>query len=147
MKPNLGSVLSRAPLRVRITVTSSASIAVILAALSLLVYARLHAELLRAIDSGLQARASAVASSVGQFRQIGSAISDGPDLRNVAAAQILALDGHVLAQSGPPIPALSPRYLHHLGGPAFVQVSGQALTAPMRLYLLPVDEGRPLVIV
>jgi len=147
MRLSLGSIFSRPPLRVRITVASSASIAVILVSLSLLVYARLHAELVRAIDSGLQARASAIAGSVGQRGRAGNAISDGPDLRNVAAAQILAMDGHVLARSGPPIPALPARYLRQLGGPAFVQVSGNALTAPMRLYLLPVDEGRPLVIV
>ncbi len=93
MRRSLSRVLSRPPLRVRITAAASASIAVILVALSLLVYVRLHAELLRAIDSGLQARASAIAGSVGQLGRASHAVSDGPDVRYAAPVQIVTPDG------------------------------------------------------
>ena len=147
MKRTLNRVFSRPPLRVRITAAASASIAVILVTLSLLVYIRLHAELLRAIDSGLQARASAIAGSVGQLRQARHAISDGPDVSYTAPVQILTPGGHVVAQSGTELPPLPARYLRHLSQPTYMDVSRPGLPAPMRLYLLPVDEGRPLVIV
>jgi two-component system, OmpR family, sensor kinase len=147
MKNRLNGVFSRPPLRVRITAAASASIAVILVTLSLLVYIRLHAELLRAIDSGLQARASAIAGSVGQLRQARHAISDGPDVSYTAPVQILTPGGHVVAQSGTELPPLPARYLRHLSQPTYMDVSRPRLPAPMRLYLLPVDEGRPLVIV
>ncbi len=147
MKHCLNGVFSRPPLRVRITAAASASIAVILVTLSLVVYIRLHAELLRAIDSGLQARASAIAGSVGQLRQARHAISDGPDVSYTAPVQILTPGGHVVAQSGTELAPLPARYLRHLSQPTYMDVSRPRLPAPMRLYLLPVDEGRPLVIV
>jgi signal transduction histidine kinase len=146
MSRSLG-VFSRPPLRARITLAASASIAVILLALSLLVYGRLHAELLRAIDSALEARASAIAGSIGQIGQPSQAISDGPDQPSKAAAQILTPAGRVLARSGTPIPPLPARYLRELSRPAFVQASDPGMTTPMRLYLLPVNEGRPLLVV
>lgn len=147
MRRSLSRVLSRPPLRVRITAAASASIAVILVTLSLLVYVRLHAELLRAIDSGLQARASAIAGSVGQLGQASHAVSDGPDVRYAAPVQIVTPDGHIVARSGTKLPPLPARYLRHLSQPTHVDVSGPRMPAPMRLYLLPVHEGRPLVIV
>ena len=146
MRRSLG-IFSRPPLRARITIAASASIATILVALSLFVYGRLHAELLRTIDSALQARASAIAGSVGQIGQPSQAISDGPDQSNTAATQILTPAGRVLARSGTPIPSLPARYLREFSGPALVQASGVGMTAPMRLYLLPVNEGRPLLVV
>ena len=147
MRRSLSRVLWRPPLRVRITVAASASIAVILVTLSLLVFIRLHAELLKAMDSGLQARASAVAGSVGQLRQASRAVSDSPDVSYTAPVQILTPGGHVVAQTGAELPPLSARFLRHLSQPTYVDVSRPELSAPMRLYLLPVDEGRPLVIV
>jgi hypothetical protein len=57
--------MMRLPLRVRVTLASAASIAVILGALSLFVYARLQAELLRAADAAMRTRADAIASSMG----------------------------------------------------------------------------------
>ena len=49
---------------------------IVLAALSGLVYSRLQAQLLQAVDLGLQARAGAIASGIGQQ---GVAIGDAPD--------------------------------------------------------------------
>lgn len=125
---------------------ASASIAVILVALSLLVYIRMHAELLRAVDTGLQARASAIANSVGQLRHASQAVADSPDGATTnAPVQIVTPNGYVVAQSGTALPPLSDGRLRHLSQPVFVNASLSG--TPMRLYLLAVDERRPLVIV
>lgn len=145
MKRSLNKILPRPALRVRITVAASASIAIILVTLSLLVYFRLHAGLLRAIDTGLQARASAIAGNVGQFKQASRAVADGPDGVNTAAVQILAPDGRVVGQSGSDLPPLRSADLRRLSQPVFITVPGRS--GPIRLYLLPVDERTPLVIV
>jgi two-component system, OmpR family, sensor kinase len=145
MRRSLNRTLLRPPLRVRIAVAASASIAVILVTLSLLVYIRLHAELLRAIDTGLQARASAIAGSVGQFRHASRAVADNPDGANAAPVQIVTPNGHVIAQSGAALPPVLARHLRRVSNPVFMTVPGHV--TPMRLYLLPVDERRPLIIV
>jgi hypothetical protein len=69
--------MMRLPLRVRVTLASAASTALILGALSFFVYARLQAELVRASDAGLRARAEAVASGVGQHGSGGFDVPDG----------------------------------------------------------------------
>src|SRR5258708_26827364 len=143
MRRSLSRVLSRPPLRVRITAATSASIAVILVTLSLLVSVGLHAELRRAIDSGLRARASAIAGSVGQLGQAGHAVSDGREVRYAAPVQIVTPVGQIVARSETKLPPLPARYLRHLSQPTQVNVSGPRMPAPMRLYLLPVPEGRP----
>src|SRR5205807_2042594 len=108
---------------------------------------RLHVQMLRTLDSGLQARASAIAASVGQLRRVGRAISDGPDAPAGGSVQILTSHGRVLADSGMRFPAVLPRYLRNLRSPTFIQVNRPGSAAPLRLYLLPINEGRPLVVV
>ncbi len=58
--------MRRVPLRVRVTLASAASIALILAALSFFVYARLQAELVRSADSALRTRAEVIAAGIGR---------------------------------------------------------------------------------
>ena len=146
MRHRLHASLLRPPLRLKITLAASASIGVILVGLSLLVYVRMHAELVRAVDTGLQARASAIANSVGQFRQASRAVADSPDgVTTNAPVQILTPRGQLVAQSGSALPPLPAWRLRHLSQPAFVNSPWTG--RPMRLYLLPVDEHRPLVIV
>jgi len=77
--------MMRLPLRVRVTLASAMSIAVILAALSFFVYARLQAELVRAADAGLRTRADAIASSMGRAESGGF---DTPDIGGSSFAQI-----------------------------------------------------------
>jgi fumarate hydratase class II len=93
----------RPPLRLRVAFASTAIMAVILMALSLFVYDRLHTELARALDSGLEARASAIASSVAQGR---TALSDGPDAPPATVTQILTPGGRILAQADSRVPHL-----------------------------------------
>jgi two-component system, OmpR family, sensor kinase len=147
MRTTLGRILSRPPLRVRITVAATAGIAVILAALSLLVYSRVHAQLLSAIDSGLQARASAIAASIGPPGSARQAVSEGPDGRFSAPVELVAPSGRIVAQSGSDLPALPARFMRHLRRPAVTVLPAPGQRPLMRVFLLPVDEGRPLVVV
>jgi hypothetical protein len=78
------------PLRVRVTLASAASIALILGALSFFVYTRLQAELLRTADAGLRARAEAIASVTGR---LGDAGFDAPDAASGGFTQILTRPG------------------------------------------------------
>ena len=68
--------MMRVPLRVRVTLASAVSIALILAALSFFVYARLQAQLVRSADSALRTRAEVIASGIGRG---GSSGFDTPD--------------------------------------------------------------------
>jgi two-component system OmpR family sensor kinase len=137
----------RLPLRLRITAAATVSLAVILVTLSLFVYGRLHAELVRALDSGLQARAAAVAGALGQASPLNQVIADGPDARLASATQIMTPAGRVLAHAGAALPALPGRFLRDLSAPAFRQIPGQDKAGVLRLYALPVNEGRPLLVV
>ncbi len=137
----------RLPLRLRITAAATVSLAVILVTLSLFVYGRLHAELVRALDSGLQARAAAVAGALGQASPLKQVIADVPDARLASATQIMTPAGRVLAHAGPALPALPERFLRDLRASAFRQIPGQDKAGVLRLYALRVNEGRPLVVV
>jgi len=66
----------RLPLRVRVTLASAASIALILGALSFFCVHPAQAQLLRTADAGLRARAEAIASVTGR---LGEAGFDAPD--------------------------------------------------------------------
>jgi hypothetical protein len=68
--------MMRLPLRARVTLASAASMALILGALSFFVYTRMQAELVRATDAGLRARAEAIASVTGRRDSAGF---DAPD--------------------------------------------------------------------
>jgi hypothetical protein len=61
-----GSSHEARPAAYRVTLASAASIALILAALSFFVYARLQAELVRSADSALRTRAEVIASGIGR---------------------------------------------------------------------------------
>jgi signal transduction histidine kinase len=138
--------LIRPPLRLRITMAATASIAVILVTLSMFVYGRLRGQLLQALDSGLQARAEAIASAVGSAAPLGQVLADRPDARLATATQILTPGGRILVSTGSALPQLSARFLRDLSGPVFTQVTIRARAGPIREYALPVNEGRPLVI-
>src|SRR5215831_2403238 len=96
--------MMRLPLRVRVTLASAASIALILGALSFFVYTRLQAELVRAADAGLRARAEAVASVTGRHNSAGF---DAPDSVADGLTQILTPAGRLKMSSGPGAPTLS----------------------------------------
>jgi two-component system, OmpR family, sensor kinase len=141
---NVMRVLTRLPLRLRITLTAIVSLAAILVTLSLFLYGRLQVELVRAVDSGLQARAVAVASGLGPTASLSQVIADGPDARLASVTQIMTPAGRVLASQGAPL-RLLPAMLEGRHGPHFSAATGTS--GPLRLYIMPVNEGRPLVVV
>src|SRR5260370_36084083 len=112
--------MPRLPLRFRVTVASAASIALILGALSFFVYARLQAELVRASDAGLRARAEAIASGMGQHDPSGF---DPPDGRAGGLTQVLTPAGQLQASSGSRAPSLSPAELRMIRGPEVVSLA------------------------
>ena len=135
------------PLRLRITLAATIGMAVILVTLSLFVYGRLRAELVKALDAGLQARASAVAGAIGQTGSVTQVLADRPDGQVTITTQILTPAGRILAHAGATRPRLPAGFARDLSGPKFTQVAALGATGPVRLYALPVNEGRPLVVV
>jgi two-component system, OmpR family, sensor kinase len=140
--------MRRIPLRLRVTLASAVSTAIILAALSLFVYARLQSELVRALDLGLQARAEAIASGLGHH---GVSVADAPDSGPGSlahdSAQILTPAGQVTTWGGWPAPRLSAAALHAIHGPMFVQLPAARGWPSVPGFVLPADEGQPLFVV
>jgi two-component system OmpR family sensor kinase len=134
--------MMRLPLRVRVTLASAVSIALILGALSFFVYASLQAELVRAEDAALRAKAEAIASALGRT---GSAGFDALDIGTGDVSQILTKAGRVMMSSGPEVPHLSAGALRAIHDPGFVSLP--AGRATLRAFVLPNAEGRGLFVV
>jgi len=138
--------MRRLSLRLRITLASAVSTALILGTLSLFVYARLHAELLRATDIGLASRAQAVAGGLGQP---GFSLADTPDTpqTQVGATQILTPDGSVRASVGTSVPLLPAALVARVRHGEVIQTPGRPGEAAIRAFVLPVNEGQRLYVV
>jgi signal transduction histidine kinase len=132
------------PLRVRVTLASAASIALILAALSFFVYARLQAELVRSADSALRTRAEVIASGIGRA---GSTGFDTPDSWTGGLTQILTPAGQVRISRGLAGPTLSAAALRAIHEPQFVSIPAAPGRAAVRAFVLPTTEGQPLFVV
>jgi two-component system, OmpR family, sensor kinase len=134
----------RLPLRTRVTLASAASAALILGALSFFVYASLQAELVRAADGGLRARAEAIASGLGHHN---SAQVDPPDIGTGSLTQILTRDARVEMSSGPGAPSLSAAALRTISKPQFVSLPPAPGRATLRAFVLPAPEAQGLFVV
>jgi two-component system, OmpR family, sensor kinase len=136
--------MMRLPLRVRVTLASAVSIAVILGALSFFVYTRLQAELVRATDAGLRARAEAVASVTGRHDSAGF---DAPDSAAGGLTQILTPAGRLKMSSGPRAPILSAAALRTIREGEFMSLPAARGRPALRAFVLPVTEGQHLFVV
>jgi two-component system OmpR family sensor kinase len=136
--------MMRLPLRVRVTLASAVSIAVILAALSFFLYARLQAELIRAADAGLRTRADAIAFSIGRAEADGF---DTPDIGSAGFAQILSPAGRLEISRGFQGPALSAAALRTIREPQFVNLPAARGKPALRAFVLPNAEGHRLIVV
>jgi two-component system, OmpR family, sensor kinase len=136
--------MMRLPLRVRVTLASAVSIALILGALSFFVYTRLQAELVRATDAGLRARAEAVASVTGRHDSAGF---DAPDSAAGGLTQILTPAGRLEMSSGSRAPALAAAALRAIREGKFVTLPATRGRPPLRAFVLPVTEGQRLFVV
>jgi len=136
--------MTRLPLRVRVTLASAASIAVILGALSLFLYARLEADLVRAADTGMRTRADAIASSIGRAEPGGL---DTPDMGFSGFAQVLKSDGQLEMSRGFQGPALSAVELRAIREPQFVNLPAVRGKPDLRAFVLPNAEGHGVFVV
>jgi signal transduction histidine kinase len=136
--------MMRLPLRARVTLASAASMALILGALSFFVYTRMQAELVRAADAGLRARAEAIASVTGRHDSAGF---DAPDSTAGGLTQILTPAGRLKMSSGPGAPALSVAALRAIREGKFVSLPAARGRPPLRAFVLPVTEGQHLFVV
>src|SRR5687768_3527252 len=86
----------RLPIRARLTLVSSALMAVVLVALGSFVFLRMQAELIAAVDAGLRSRADVLLARIGEGGLIGGgALVEGDE----AFAQLLDAGGRVLQSS------------------------------------------------
>ena len=136
--------MTRIPLRLRVTLASAASIALILAALSLFVFARLQAELVRAADAGLRARSEAVASQIGRT---GAGGFDMPDSGAGGFTQIMTRAGRVKMTRGLTAPILPAAALRVIRAPEFATIRALPGRPALRVFVLPDAEGRGLFVV
>jgi signal transduction histidine kinase len=136
--------MMRLPLRIRVTLASAVSIALILGGLSFFVYARLQAELLRAADAGLRARAEAVASGVGQR---GSTGFDAPDGPRGSLVQVLSPAGQPQLLPGSWAPPLSAATLAAIRQPEFRRLPAARGRPALRAFVLPANEGQRFYVV
>jgi two-component system OmpR family sensor kinase len=134
--------MMRFPLRVRVTLASAASIALILAALSFFVYARLQAELVRTADSALRARV--IASGIGRA---GSSGFDTPDSWAGGLTQMLTPIGQLEMPRGLHSPSLSAAALRAVHEPQFVSIQAAPGGPALRAFVLPTTEGQRLFVV
>jgi two-component system, OmpR family, sensor kinase len=98
----------------------------------------------RAADSGLRARAEAIASGLSQQ---GSAGFDVPDGEAVGLTQVLTPDGGLRASSRSTSPSLSAATLRNIRDPRFVRLTAAPGRPALHAYVLPVTEGPRLFVV
>ncbi|MBO0813814.1 MAG: HAMP domain-containing protein, partial [Actinobacteria bacterium] len=137
------AIMTSVPLRVRVAFASGAGAAVILAALSFFVYARLQAELVRAVDAGLRARAEAVASGIGR---VGPDGLDVPDGGAGAFTQVFTPDGRLEMSRGLRAPGLRAA-VGAVREPRFLALPAARDRPALRVFVLPNAEGRRLSVV
>jgi heavy metal sensor kinase len=137
------------PIRVRLTVATAAMVAVVLAVAGVVLYLRVRADLIHAVDSGLRSRAGALTVAL---ERPGGGL-DPPTVlieTDEAFAQVLGDDGRVLATTDgiEPVALLSPEEAEGVAGPTFLdrEVAGEDEPIPSRLLAVPIDGGRVAVV-
>ena len=137
----------RVPIRLRLTLISSALMAVVLVALGAFLYLRLEADLLEAVDDGLRTRADILLVDLNNGAALGA---DWPVEPDEAFAQVLAPDGGVLAATpgfeDEPLIQLDDLTLqtgfHYSEG----QIPSGEGPVPVRLLATPTADGNLLVV-
>ncbi|HUZ26182.1 MAG TPA: ATP-binding protein [Streptosporangiaceae bacterium] len=137
----------RLPIRLRLTIVFTLSMAVLLAVTGGFVYLRLGAELLRTIDAALLAEADTVAAGIGQQ----GATFSGPDAASARGlgsfAQVLGPGGKIketspVVAAGPVVPV---SVLSGIHGPTYVDRVVPGIRGTARIVIVPQDSGRQRV--
>jgi two-component system OmpR family sensor kinase len=139
----------RLPIRARLTLVSTALMAVVLAALGAFLYLRFRADLIDAVDAGLRSRAETLVGRAGEAEAVLG--GDGTLIEaEEAFAQVLDTSGRVL-DSSPAVgsgPLLDAGDLGNLDDARLFQVSvpTEEETVPARLLAVPASGGRVVVV-
>lgn len=138
----------RLPIRSRLTLISTGTMALVLAATGVLLYLRLGSSLTTSIDMGLRSRAQTIAAGLGSKRD---GVADGPDAvtSDQSFAQVVTRNGSVITSS-PPLGNGSLLGLATLGSISQPRYMDRRLTAngeatDVRILALP-DGGRVVVV-
>ena len=139
----------RLPIRARLTLVTTALMAVVLAAAGVSLYLRFRADLMDAVDAGLRSRAQSLLDRTGPSGDLvggGGALIEPDD----AFTQVLGPDGAVV-ESSPGLGTaalLSPGDLSGLRGPRFFRTVVPAEEEPVsaRLLAVPASGGRVVVV-
>ncbi len=140
----------RLPLKLRLTLAFTVSMALLLAGAGAFLYVRLGTELLRSTDSALRAQADALVAGIGQQ---GLNFGDQSAVGAAAVemfAQVVDPSGRIVestsAESG--IRWVSAAQLAAVKGPTFLERRAAGTRTPIRLLVVPADEpGQRLYVV
>jgi two-component system OmpR family sensor kinase len=129
----------RLPIRVRLTIVFTLTMAVLLSLTGGFLYFRLGAELLRTIDNSLLSQADAVAAGIGQ-QGVAFGASDTSSTRALGSfSQILGPRGTVL-ESSPTVaasPVVPAAMLAHLRGPTYIDRVVPGVNGTARILVVP----------
>jgi len=135
------------PIRLRLTLISSALMGAVLVALGVFLYLRLEADLLEAVDDGLRTRADILLVDLNNGASLGA---DWPVEPDEAFAQVIAPNGDVLAGTAgfedeplirPDVPALQAGFRYSEG-----QIPSGEGPIPVGLLTTPTSDGNMLVV-
>jgi len=137
----------RLPIRTRLTLISTAMMAVVLFAAGAFLYLRFKADLIQAVDAGLRSRAEAIVGALGRSDQLPGGTLIEPD---EAFAQVLGADGSLIESSAGLLdrPLLGPGELAGLEKPRSFGIVVPVGTdqVPARLLAVASDDGRIVIV-
>jgi signal transduction histidine kinase len=133
----------RLPIRLRLTIVFTLTMAALLTVTGSFLYVRLGAELLRTVDAALLSEADAVAAGIGQQ----GAAFGAPDAASTGGlgsfAQILGPRGTVL-ETSPTVggsPAVPAAMLAHIHGPTYIDRVVRGVKGTARIVVIPQEGG------
>ena len=139
----------RLPIRARLTLISATLMAVVLAVSGAFLYLRLRADLLEAVDSGLESRAAALLPNLlrsdGALGEGGGLIDPGDAFAQVLGPGVVVIQSSLGLRTAP---LLTEAEVAGLRGPRFLDRQAQTVAEPVDARLLAVraPDGRVLVV-
>lgn len=134
------------PIRLRLTLVFTLSMAVLLTVTGSFVYLRLGAELLRSTDTALLTQAEAVAAGIGQQGTTFSTPNVTRSGHLGTFTQVLGASGKVLESSGLARPAVPLPALRGIRRTTYLDVTVRASGGTARIVVLPQESGQWVVV-
>ncbi len=135
----------RLPIRLRLTLVFTLSMALLLAVAGWFLYTRLAAESLRTIDAALLSEADAVAAGLGQQGAAFGGSEPGTARGLASVAQVLGPGGTVQesSQVAAAVPLVPARLLPHVRGPTYLDRVLHGIPGTTRMVVVPQESGQP----